>query len=278
MKSDMNDEQPTPTIEIIAPTIDEAIEKGLNELNLSREAVEIEILDKGSRGFLGVGARQARIRLSVKKPITSSTSIAPSSRDSSSITIPQEDQQTEDTQEDTENLIWSDEFVTNEKELLKETTTILETLLKHLKIRAFIKASIKEKASEINHFLSIPFPTKKYIYLNITGKDLSILIGRQAENLQALQLITNLLVNKKMGRAIPLIVDVEGYRERRKNQLLQIAHRMADQAIRTGRRQILEPMSSEDRRLIHLELRDHPSVYTESIGEEPRRNVTIVPK
>jgi spoIIIJ-associated protein len=81
-----------------------------------------------------------------------------------------------------------------------------------------------------------------------------------------------------MGRAIPLIVDVEGYRERRKNQLLQIAHRMADQAIRTGRRQILEPMSSEDRRLIHLELRDHPSVYTESIGEEPRRKVTIVPK
>ena len=274
----MNDEQPTPTIEVIAPTIEEAIEKGLSELNLSHEAVEIEILDKGSRGFLGVGARQVRIRISAKKLSPSIPQPAPIPKELSSMQIHKEDQPTEDTQEDTENIDWDDEFVANEKELLKETTTILETLLKHLKIRAFIKASIKEKASELNHSLSIPFPTKKYIYLNITGKDLSILIGRQAENLQALQLITNLLVNKKLGRAIPLIVDVEGYRERRKNQLLQIAHRMAEQAIRTGRRQVLEPMSSEDRRLIHLELRDHPSVYTESIGEEPRRKVTIVPK
>lgn len=269
----MNDEQPTTTIEVIAPTIDEAIEKGLNELNLPREAVDIEILDKGSRGFFGVGARQVRIRL-IAKPLSNSTltSTLPSQLSN------QEEELIEETQVDSDNIMWEEELVANEKQILRETTTILETLLRLLRIRAYVKASIREKTSEHSPIFSIPFPTKKFIYLNITGKDLSILIGRQAENLQALQLITNLLVNKKMGRAIPLIVDVEGYRERRKNQLLQIAHRMADQAVRTGRRQILEPMSSEDRRLIHLELRDHPKVYTESIGEEPRRKVTIVPK
>jgi len=86
------------------------------------------------------------------------------------------------------------------------------------------------------------------------------------------------MVNKKAGRSVPLTVDVEGYRERRRRQLLQMAHRMAEQAMRSGRRQVLEPMPAEDRRTIHLELRNHANVFTESIGEEPRRKVTIVPK
>jgi spoIIIJ-associated protein len=75
-----------------------------------------------------------------------------------------------------------------------------------------------------------------------------------------------------------LIIDVEGYRQRRAQQLRQLALRMADQAIKTGRRQILEPMPANERRLIHIELRDHPDVTTESIDEEPNRKVTIVPK
>jgi len=71
---------------------------------------------------------------------------------------------------------------------------------------------------------------------------------------------------------------VEGYRVRREKQLRQLAQTMAEQAVNTGRRQILEPMPSSERRLVHIELRDHPEVYTESIGEEPRRKVTILPK
>ncbi len=74
------------------------------------------------------------------------------------------------------------------------------------------------------------------------------------------------------------MIDVQGYRARREQQLRQIARRMADQAIHTGRRQVLEPMSASERRLIHLELRDDPRVETESIGEEPNRKVTIFVK
>jgi spoIIIJ-associated protein len=103
------------------------------------------------------------------------------------------------------------------------------------------------------------------------------LIGRQAETLNALQYLSSLIVSKEIGHSIPLIVDVEGYRARREQQLRQLARRMADQATKTGRRQVLEPMPANERRLIHLELRDNPDVTTESIGEEPRRKVTIIP-
>jgi spoIIIJ-associated protein len=71
------------------------------------------------------------------------------------------------------------------------------------------------------------------------------------------------------------MIDVQGYRIRREKALRQLARRMAEQAIHTGRRQVLEPMPPAERRVIHLELRDHPQVETESIGEEPNRKVTI---
>jgi spoIIIJ-associated protein len=75
-----------------------------------------------------------------------------------------------------------------------------------------------------------------------------------------------------------LVVDVEGYRGRREKQLRQLARRMADQVTKTGRRATLEPMTSSERRIIHLELRSHPAVTTESTGEEPYRKVMILPK
>lgn len=113
--------------------------------------------------------------------------------------------------------------------------------------------------------------------VNVNGDDLSYLIGRQAETLNALQYISSLIINKEIGRSIPLIVDVEGYRSRRENQLRQLARRMADQAVATGRRQVLEPMPANERRIVHIALRENPDVSTESIGEEPRRKVTILP-
>ena len=99
--------------------------------------------------------------------------------------------------------------------------------------------------------------------------DLGVLIGRRAEILNAMQYIVNLIVSKQVEHWVQVIVDVEGYRARRERQLRQMAHRMADQAIKTGRRQVLEPMTASERRVIHLELRDHPNVTTQSIGEEP---------
>ena len=123
------------------------------------------------------------------------------------------------------------------------------------------------RSSEVGH------PT--IVLVEITGKDLSILIGRRAETLNSLQYVTSLMLNQELGKWTPLMIDVQGYRFRRERQLRQLARRMADQVVQTGRRQVLEPMPANERRLIHLELRYHPFVTTESTGEEPNRKTTI---
>jgi spoIIIJ-associated protein len=115
------------------------------------------------------------------------------------------------------------------------------------------------------------------IMVDITGNDLSILIGRRAETLNALQYVSRMIVGKEIGRASNLILDVEGYRERRERSLRQLAQRMAKQAIKSGRRQTLEPMPANERRIIHMELHESEDVSTQSVGDEPRRKVTIIP-
>jgi spoIIIJ-associated protein len=124
-----------------------------------------------------------------------------------------------------------------------------------------------------------PDPEQKRIpvLVDIQGDDLGILIGKKAETLNSLQYITSLILNKRLGHSTTLVVDVQGYRERRQQQIRQLARRMADQAIKTGRKQVLEPMSASERRIIHMELRSYTGVRTESIGEEPHRKVTIIP-
>lgn len=113
------------------------------------------------------------------------------------------------------------------------------------------------------------------ILADISGKDLSILIGRKSETLNSLQYITSLILCNHIGEWVPLMVDVQGYRYRRERQLRQMARRIADQVVQTGRKQVLEPMPANERRIIHLELRYHPFVTTESTGEEPNRRATI---
>jgi spoIIIJ-associated protein len=243
------------TLEIIAPSIDEAVDKGLEQLGLSQEEVEVEVLDAGSRGLFGIRARQARVRLIVRnspnavgKPVETQKATAfemlstESDRDYPSMTA-------------------------QEIEIAEQVSVqVVKDLLEKMRVHATVSSTILEPED------SRDYPMVK---VDIRGADLSILIGRKAETLNALQYITNLIVGKELGRWIPLLVDVQGYRSRRQQQLQQLARRMADQAIHTGRRQVLEPMPANERRFVHLELRDHPKVSTSSVGEDPNRKVTI---
>ena len=253
-------------LEIIAPSVEEAIEQGLQDLGLPREAVEIEILDEGSRGLFGLGSRQSRVRLTI---IT-----APESRTTRSTPVdvaypPASQSQPFETQDEdapkpaTETTSEEDDFV------LTIARDVVSELLEKMRVHAKVTSEFGEPEDE---------RSRTPIRVNIYGDDLSILIGRQAETLNALQYISNLISSKEIGHSIPLVVDVEGYRTRRENQLRQLARRMADQALKTGRRQVLEPMPANERRIIHIELREKPQVTTESIGEEPRRKITIIPK
>jgi len=116
------------------------------------------------------------------------------------------------------------------------------------------------------------------IVLDITGQNLGILIGRRGETLRALQYITRLIVNRRLHRWAEIVVDVEGYKKRRERSLTQLARRMADRATLLGQAVSLEPMPPHERRIIHLALRDHEKVTTESVGEGDRRKVVIFPK
>jgi spoIIIJ-associated protein len=120
--------------------------------------------------------------------------------------------------------------------------------------------------------------------LNVVGagdeehEALGALIGRKGERLSALQHIVNLMLSRQMGEWTRVLVDVEGYRGRREKQLREIALRAADKVIETGKMLQLEPMPALERRWVHLALRGHPAVGTQSIGEEPTRRIVIIPR
>ena len=107
---------------------------------------------------------------------------------------------------------------------------------------------------------------------------LGALIGRKGERLSALQHLVNLMLSKEMGAWTRVLVDVEDYRGRRERQLRELADRAAARVVETGKMLQLEPMSALERRWIHMSLRDHPAVATQSIGEEPNRRVVLVPR
>jgi spoIIIJ-associated protein len=114
--------------------------------------------------------------------------------------------------------------------------------------------------------------------LDIVGDDLGVLIGRRGQTLQALQYITRLIVSREVQNWVNLVVDVEKYKARREKALRQLAQRMAEQVSFGHQPVALEPMPPNERRIIHLTLRDHPIVTTKSVGKGEQRKVTIVPK
>jgi spoIIIJ-associated protein len=255
-------------LEVIAPTTDEAIEKGVAQLGVSRKSVEVEVLDEGSRGLFGLGNRQARIRLTV---VSEGSLFSPAESGETLIKddlVDDESMDAEKVEEIPEESI-EESLSPEEENVLDVARNVVDELLHRVKVNASVSAQFVP-----------PHETDKHsvVLVDINGDDLSILIGRRAETLNALQYVSGLIVSKELGRWVPLTVDVQGYRQRRERQLRQLARKMADQAVKTGRRQLLEPMSANERRLVHIELRNHESVITESVGEDPNRKVTILLK
>lgn len=254
------------TLEVIAPTVEEALAQGLAQLGLPAEAVSMEVLDAGSKGLFGLGGRQVRIRLTIKTD--EETLPAPPPPPPASKPEPQPAPAKEAVSRPRPPAAPPPPEQSETDRLLALTEETLSTLLAHMHLQAQVSAHYQEDDRE----------NRRTIAVDIRGNDLSILVGRRAETLNALQYIASLIIGKQVEQWVQLTIDVEGYRSRRERQLRQMARRMAEQAVKTGRRQTLEPMSAAERRIIHLELRDHPEVTTESIGEEPNRKVTILPK
>ena len=264
-----------PTLEIIAPSVEEALAQGLAQLGLPAEAVSMEVLDAGTKGLFGLGGRQVRVRLTVKsddesvskEPVPSASEPEPEPAPGSP---PSVEASKDEPQPETEESVPSpvSDQSGEPDELLNLAEETVSKLLYHINLQAQVSAHYEESDRE----------DRRTIHVDVRGDDLSILIGRRSETLNAFQYVASLMVGKEVQQWVQLVVDVEGYRSRRESQLRRMARRMAEQTIKTGRRQVLEPMSANERRIIHIELRDHPAVTTESIGEDPYRKVTIIPK
>lgn len=263
----------TRSVETTASDIETAIELGLQQLGVSRESVIVEIVEEPTRGLLGIGARQARVRLTTAAlPRPAAPPPAEPVRAIAEKKAPQAPRPVVESEheDDEAELVLGDLKPASEADLDDDAQVgkaTLEELLAKMQIDARVTVYRAQAAADEQ----APW------VLQISGRDLGVLIGRKGETLAALQYITRLIASRELQRRADIVIDVEGYKSRREQMLRKLAKRMADQAIQLNRTVPLEPMPPHERRIIHLALRDHPQVTTQSVGEGEYRKVTIIP-
>jgi len=202
-------------VEKTGKTIEEAVEKALTELRVSRDAVEVEILEQPSKGLFGfLGSKPGKVKVIVIED--------PS----------------------------------------RKANDLLEKVLDVMDLE--VEMDVKED--------------EHGIFISMQGPDLGILIGRRGETLDALQYLVNLSSNKDQENKQRIILDVEGYRKRREETLRGLAIKLAEKAKQKGRNVVLEPMNSQERRIIHTTLQSRNDIYTFSEGEDPYRKIVISPR
>ena len=289
----MSNQNAEKSLDVSARTVDEAIEQGLDQMGLLRDQVDIEILREGKRGVFGLGAEDALIRLTPRReaPAESPQIVADEPPSEPAADAPVEaasppevdmpeadmpDTQAQDSlvsqpQIDEEEAEGESEVPPGkQRDVAEIAERYLQNLLTHMGIKAQITARIASDLVEVGE--------EPPLVLNVTGRDLGILIGRRSETLRALQYMLRLMVSKEMSSWQPVVVDVESYRIRRRRSLHRMAEKMAERAVNTGKRVVLEAMPAYERRVIHVALKDHPAVITKSIGVDDSRKVTIIPK
>ncbi len=251
------------TIEITGDSVEEAIATGLEQLGVGPNDVMVEVLEEPSRGIFGIGARPARVRLKLfaRRPAPPPAPVVEAA--------PFDDEHSAD-DEDLPDPTARYHYVDDEQldEVARAGRDILLELMKKMRIHGQVKV---RRADPVREGENAPW------VLNIITKDARRLIGRRGETLASLQYILRLMVSRQIQRRTDLIVDVGEYKAERSDRLRRLANRMADQAVKQGRTVTLEPMPPNERRIIHLTLRNRKDVETKSIGEGNARKVTIVP-
>jgi len=231
------------------PSVEDAIDAALEQMGVQQDAVEYEVLSEPSKGLFASRSTGARVRVWLRPDAT--------------------------LREDLDEMA--------EVELGGESDESAEDDLSDDELDAIADAG----AAAIQAILTsmgLQGGMDEYegdegeIILDITGDDLAVLIGRHGRTLDALQVLVSTITNRKLDTRYPLVVDVSGYRHRRRVKLEEIARGAADRAVRQHRAVQLRPMSSFERRVIHVVLRDDRRVVTESEGVEPRRMVVVRPQ
>ena len=260
-------------IEARGPDVEEAIASGLSNLGVARDKVEIEIVDEGRRGLLGIGGREAVVRIRVlptPQPVPESVvqeraKVEGRPQESVDITPP-----APPAQEKKEIAKAEAPPVTGPPKGETETAVaVMRELLDMMQVQATVDSHLTEPDDLTGRQLTV---------VDIHGDDLGSLIGPRGETLDALQYISRLMVGHRLQQRAYFVIDIEGYRSRREQALSRLAERMAGKAVKRGSPVTLEPMPAHERRIIHVALRNSPDVRTESTGEGKRRRVRIFPK
>lgn len=258
-------------------SVDEAVREALNELNISRENAEIEVLDEGQKGFLGlIGSKDATVKVWQKEDETKSILNEIFNEEIES------EKSQDAVQNDVELEIENNEVSSNDEKEVQEVIDVEESLKSIEEENEEILAVAREFISKILDTLELENIVEmelddNTLNINVNGDEnrLGILIGKRGVTLDSIQYILNLLVNKKSSRYIRVNLDSSGYREKRKETLINLANKMANKVTKTGRSVKLEPMNSYERKIIHTALQDYEGVLTHSEGKDPFRKVVI---
>lgn len=267
------------TIEEQAATVDEAVDAGLAKLGVTEEWVDVEVVDEGRRGLLGIGGREAIVRLHVRtqpeaeKPQVTTT-FAVDSPDSGVEPVleeePAQDSAVQDQKPDSDEKEAAGTGTAGDNDVDESAVSVevVESLLAKMDVEASVEVALTPPDDLTGRQLTV---------INITGDNLGVLIGARGETLDALQHLTRLMVGHQIRHRANFVIDVDGYRERREQALARMAERMGKKAVDRGQPITLEPMPAYERRIIHMTLREDPQVRTESTGEGDRRRVRIYP-
>ncbi|MTH54164.1 KH domain-containing protein [Bacillus mangrovi] len=236
--------------------VEEAVSAALKLLKASREEVTIEVLSEGRRGFLGFGKKEARVRVVLSAPEQTEL---PKVEEPVLPAAP-------DTEEKAELPAAKPENHAPPKAVSEVPGEEAHAYLKSVVEQMGVKATVEKIQKGRN------------LTFLIEGENMALLIGKRGQTLNSLQYLTQLAANRHSDQYFHVTVDAESYRQRREESLVQLAGKLAGQALSTSKEVALEPMPSNERKIIHAALARNRNVSTYSAGEEPRRYIVIVPK
>ena len=279
--------------EYTAKSVEEALEKALNEMMLTREDIHYEIVQQPTKGFLGFGQKDAVVRVSKKDAAETKVeavevkAVKTEEKAEVKAEIPVQEPTTvvevvvDDTEEQEAEVSFEEAF---DADIDEETEESDVAVAKADKKELYEAAEAKGRAFLAKIFdemkLDVVIDVKEnggYLVFDLQGENLGILIGRRGDTLDSLQFLLNLVINDKNNAKVKGIIDIENYRAKREETLIGLGHKLAAKARKTGQKVVLEPMNPQERRIIHMALQNDKRVTTYSEGEEPYRKVVIEP-
>ncbi len=255
-------------VEATGRTTEEALWAAAQQLGVSVDALEYEIVEEGSKGFLGLGQTPTLVKAWVGKPEASAGRPKPPAYQPEQIKEEEEADIVETVSEPIEDQPKTEfeQAVEGEgdvQQLGQDLAKLLDEVLAAMHLDA--KSEVKSVDAQ-------------EVLIEMVGTDVSILIGRNGQTLDALQYLMGIVASRISAAKRRVILDAEGYRERLREMLRQKALEYAKAVVEAGQEAVLEPQPARDRRIVHLALADHPKVYTYSEGEGDQRHVVISPK